>query len=187
MSERMEEVTLTRDCAATMVPWGTPETLKKGSLAAITQRLGESITVRVDGNLYRIEGGNADALGLEAPTHAAGAASAAAPATAEEVEALAWEKLTTCYDPEIPINIVELGLVYDLRVLPPVKPGEFVIAVVMTVTAPGCGMGNILADEAREKLLEIPGVTDAKVRLTFEPPWSQDRMSMAARLESGLI
>lgn len=185
MSEKHEVVTLTRDCPAIMVPWGTLRTLEKGSAAAIAQRLGDSITVRVEGNLYRVEGKDADALGFALPT-APNPAANEAPTTAAEVEARVWEKLATCYDPEIPINIVELGLIYDLQVLPPVD-GKFTVVVLMTVTAPGCGMGNILADEARSKLLEIPGVADTKVHLTFDPPWSQDRMSMAAKLESGMI
>lgn len=184
MSEKHEEVRLTRDCPAIAVPWGTPRTLREGETAAIAQRLGDSITVRVEGNLYRVEGKDADALGFAAPTTEK--SSAPAPTTSEEVKERAWEKLATCYDPEIPINIVELGLVYDLQVLPPVQ-GEYTVVVLMTVTAPGCGMGTILADEARDKLLEIPGVAAAKVHLTFDPPWSQDRMSMAARLESGMI
>ena len=181
--EDMPEVVLRRDCPALTVPWGSPETLAKGDVAVVAQRLGGSFTLRVAGNLYRVEGKDADALGYELPAVPQAAPTAA---TAEAVEAEAWARLATCYDPEIAIDIVELGLIYGLEVTP-AAAGKFAIAVHMTVTAPGCGMGNVLAEEVREKLLGISGVAEVDVSLVFDPPWSYERMSEAARLESGFL
>ncbi len=179
-----EVVTLTRDCAATMVPWGSPVTLEQGDIAYITQQLGGSFTVMVGGNLYRIDGKDADALDKEPPE--APAALPAQQATRENVERAAWAQLRTCYDPEIPIDIVELGLVYACDVTA-VKEGEgFRVAVKMTLTAPGCGMGNFLAQEVYDKLLAIPGVAQAHVQLVWDPPWNRSMMSEAARLEAGM-
>jgi len=190
MGERYGETesrTLTRDCAAVTVPWGKPETLEEGSYALITQRLGTSITVMSGGNLYRIDERNADALGLEpqlpdtpdTPHHEG-------EMDAEAIERAAWAQLSSCYDPEIPIDIVNLGLVYACTAEPR-SDGTFRLAVKMTLTAPGCGMGTLIADEAREKLLTIRGVSDATVELVWDPPWSREMMSEAARLEMGLF
>lgn len=183
-----ESRVLQRDCTAVSVPWGRPETLEEGSYALVTQRLGGSITVMSGGNLYRIDERNADALGLEAqlapppPTPGDGGGER----TAEQIEQAAWARLATCYDPEIPIDIVNLGLIYacTAEALP---DGRFRLAVSMTLTAPGCGMGTLIADEARDKLLAIPGVAEAEVRLVWDPPWSREMMSEAARLEMGLF
>jgi probable FeS assembly SUF system protein SufT len=177
-----EEVALTRDCTAVVVPWGTPVTLRRGDLAHITQQLGGNFTVVVDGAMYRIDGRDADALGKEVPE--ALAISSEEEVSLEEVEAAAWGQLATCYDPEIPINIVELGLIYDLRVTP--EDQGYRVAVEMTLTAPGCGMGHFLAQEVRDKLLAIPGVSEADVRLVWDPPWDRSMMSEAAKLEAGL-
>lgn len=181
-----ESRVLQRDCAAVSVPWGQPETLPEGSYALITQRLGGSITVMCGGNLYRIDERNADALGLEPklppprPEHPPGSQDSAS------IEQAAWEQLATCYDPEIPIDIVNLGLVYACTA-EELADGSFRLAVNMTLTAPGCGMGTFIADEAREKLLDIPGVSEAEVELVWDPPWSREMMSEAARLEMGLL
>ena len=179
-----EEVDLTRDCAAALVPWGSPVTLEKGDRATITQQRGGSFTVVVGGNLYRIDGKDADALGKELPEMPVPVAAGAA--TRESVEQAAWEQLGTCYDPEIPIDIVQLGLVYECKVSPADTADGFHVAVKMTLTAPGCGMGDYLAQEVRDKLKAIPGVTGADVQMVWDPPWGQDRMSEAARLEAGL-
>lgn len=179
-----EEVELTRDCAAAMVPWGSPVTLEKGDRATITQQRGGSFTVVVDGNMYRIDGKDADALGKEPPEMPAVAP--AGEATRESVEKAAWEQLATCYDPEIPIDIVQLGLVYECAVIPIEDNKGFRVAVKMTLTAPGCGMGDYLAQEVRDKLKAIPGVAEADVQMVWDPPWGRDRMSEAARLEAGL-
>lgn len=182
---------LTRDCAALSVPWGQPETLAAGSSASITQRLGGSITVACDGRLYRIAEADADALGLEAhaaATPTAGADTEGGGDSAEAVEAAAWAQLATCYDPEIPIDIVDLGLVYACTATPlGDTAGHYRVAVQMTLTAPGCGMGDVLANEVNDKLLAIPGVDEAEVELVWDPPWSREMMSEAARLELGLL
>jgi probable FeS assembly SUF system protein SufT len=181
-----ESRVLQRECAAVSVPWGRPETLEEGSYALITQRLGGSITVMSGGNLYRIDERNADALGLEPQLAAAPPAQAEGEQTAESIEGAAWSQLATCFDPEIPIDIVNLGLIYacTAEALP---DGGFRLAVSMTLTAPGCGMGTLIADEARDKLLTIPGVAEAEVKLVWDPPWSREMMSEAARLEMGMF
>ncbi|HRO59710.1 MAG TPA: putative Fe-S cluster assembly protein SufT [Burkholderiaceae bacterium] len=195
MGNRMHDITrveLTRDCTATMVPWGTATTLPAGSRADITQRLGGNFTVMVGGNLYRVAGADADALGLD-PEDAGDAGfsdheALADPAerTADSIEAAAWRRLATCYDPEIPVDIVNLGLVYLCQAIS-LPDGGFRLDVRMTLTAPGCGMGMTIADEAREKLLTIPGVEDVDVDLVWDPPWNREMMSEAARLEMGMM
>ncbi len=184
----IQEVTLTRDCPAVMVPWGTGTTLEAGRVGYISQRLGGTFTVMVDGNLYRIDGRHADALGLELdPSEGLlQAVGNAAPGTAEAVEEAAWMHLSSCFDPEIPIDIVNLGLVYGCDVKP-AEDGKFRIEVRMTLTAPGCGMGTLIADEARDKLLSIPGVSAVDVDLVWDPPWSREMMSESAQLEMGLL
>ena len=184
MSYERHEVTVTRDCPAVAVPFGTLVTIQKGCLAQITQKLGGSYTVYVDGNLYRVEGQDADALGLEPSEH--NVAAPEGPMTKESVEAMAWELLATCYDPEIPIDIVNLGLVYQCQVSA-ADDDTFRIDVKMTLTAPGCGMGTMIADEARSKLQSIPAVSDVAVDLVWDPPWSREMISEHARLEMGLL
>lgn len=190
MGERYGETdtrVLSRELAAVSVPWGKPETLEEGSHVLVTQRLGGSITVMCGGNLYRVDERNADALGLEPqPEALAMPAVGAAAETAEEIEKMAWAQLATCFDPEIPIDIVNLGLVYACTA-EALTEGGFRLAVKMTLTAPGCGMGTLIADEARDKLLKIPGVEAATVDLVWDPPWSREMMSEAARLEMGLL
>ncbi|HEU0231530.1 MAG TPA: putative Fe-S cluster assembly protein SufT [Burkholderiaceae bacterium] len=185
MRYERQEVLVSRDCPAVTVPYGSPVTIEKGCFAQITQQLGGSYTVLVEGNLYRVEGVDADALGLE-PTDPDKPAVPDGPVTAESVEEAAWALLATCYDPEIPIDIVNLGLVYTCKVL---AAGNdlYRVDVEMTLTAPGCGMGTMIADEARGKLQTIPGVDEVKVDLVWDPPWSRDMISEAARLEMGLM
>lgn len=181
------EVRLTRDCPAVLVPWGSPVTLEAGEYAQVTQRLGGTFTVMVNGSLYRIAGSEADALGLE--TEAAEAIATRAEDGSygrEAVEAAAWNQLATCYDPEIPIDIVNLGLVYSCE-LTRLPSGQFRVDVRMTLTAPGCGMGMMIADEAKAKLEAIPGVEEVDVELVWDPPWSREMMSEGARLEMGLL
>ncbi|AVR88294.1 Fe-S cluster assembly protein, DUF59 family [Thauera aromatica K172] len=179
-----ESRVLQRDCAAVSVPWGQAETLQAGDFALVTQRLGGSITVMSGGNLYRIDEGDADALGLE-PQPLATLPAGTGALDAESIERAAWAQLATCYDPEIPIDIVDLGLVYACTA-EALGDGRYRLAVSMTLTAPGCGMGTLIADEARTKLLAIPGVAEADVTLVWDPPWSREMMSEAARLEMGL-
>ena len=184
----IQEVTIERDCPAVAVPWGTPATLEAGRIGYISQRLGGTFTIMVDGNLYRVDGKDADALGLEDEVEDASAQDHddGTPATAESIEEAAWKQLATCYDPEIPVDIVNLGLVYGCDVSP-LDDGRFRLDVRMTLTAPGCGMGTLIADEAKQKLEGIRGVGEVAVDLVWDPPWSREMMSEAARLEMGLM
>ena len=181
-SRTSEPVKFERDCAAVLVPQGENVSLPAGSVGYITQALGGSFTVFVEGNLFRIAGEDADAIGKEAPPPLVLAEGAGD----EEVEKLVWEQLRTCFDPEIPVNVVELGLVYgcDLEALP---DGSRKASIRMTLTAPGCGMGEILVEDVRTKVERVPTVSEADVELVFDPPWNQSMMSDAARLETGLL
>jgi probable FeS assembly SUF system protein SufT len=178
-----EPVTLTRDVEAAVIPVGTQVTLQKGEQAYITQSLGGSYTVVVNGNMFRIEGRNADALGIQAAPTPAPKTSAAA--TAEQLEKQVWDAMKTCYDPEIPVNIVDLGLIYDCK-LTPIGEGSYKADIKMTLTAPGCGMGPMLAQDVQNKLLSIESIDEANVELVWEPQWNQGMMSEAARLQLGL-
>jgi probable FeS assembly SUF system protein SufT len=178
-----EPFTLARDCPAVLIPAGDEVTLPAGSIGYITQALGGSFTVYLDGNLFRIAGSDADALGkdpVEPP--------AVPPdATDADIEKLVWDQMRTCFDPEIPINIVDLGLVYECEVRPAQEPDERDVHIRMTLTAPGCGMGEILVADVREKVELIPTVARADVELVFDPPWNQSMMSEAARLQTGMM
>ena len=176
---------LTRDVEASVVPIGTKVTLQKGETAHITQSLGGTYTVVVNGNMFRIESRDADALGLEAPVAAAPVA-AGGPLTQEELEKKVWEQLKTCYDPEIPVNIVDLGLIYDCH-LTPIGADNFKADVKMTLTAPGCGMGPVLAQDVQNKLISLEPIDEANVELVWDPPWNQGMMTEAAKLQLGLL
>jgi probable FeS assembly SUF system protein SufT len=182
MHQPPETVALTREVIGTLIPAGTKVELPEGTPATITQALGGSYTVQVEGHLFRIEGKDADALGREATK----GIEVPENATDADLEKAVWAQLRTCYDPEIPINIVELGLIYECK-LEPLDGGTRKAVIRMTLTAPGCGMGDILVADAKAKVLEIPGIAEADVQLVFDPPWTQDRMSEAARLQSGLM
>ncbi|MGH2727933.1 MAG: putative Fe-S cluster assembly protein SufT [Actinomycetota bacterium] len=180
-----EPIALTRDCEAIQVPSGTRILLPKGTTVRITQSLGDTYTVTTDhGYMVRISGRDADAVGLAASKGAA--VEAARVASAEDLEKLVWDELKTCYDPEIPVNIVDLGLVYHCEVTPLPEGGNRV-TVKMTLTAPGCGMGSVLAAEAEGKIAQLPTVRQASVEVVFEPPWNPRMMSEAARLELGMM
>jgi probable FeS assembly SUF system protein SufT len=181
-SHTSEPIVFERDCAAVMVPQGEEVTLPAGQNGYITQALGGSFTVFVDGNLFRIRGEDADAIGKEPPQ----ALAISAEADDQEIEKLVWQQLRTCYDPEIPINVVDLGLVYDCT-LEKMENDQRRVKVQMTLTAPGCGMGDILVDDVRSKLESIPTVAEADVELTFDPPWNQAMMSDVAKLETGML
>jgi probable FeS assembly SUF system protein SufT len=181
-SQTSEPIRFERDCVAVMVPQGESVTLPAGQVGYITQALGGSFTVYVDGNLFRIGGADADALGKDPPP----ALELPEGAGDEDVEKLVWQQLRTCFDPEIPINVVELGLVYSCE-LDRLDDGRRKVNVQMTLTAPGCGMGDILVDDVRTKLEMIPTVAEADVDLVFDPPWNQSMMSDAARLETGMF
>jgi probable FeS assembly SUF system protein SufT len=181
-SRSSEPVRFERDCEAVLVPQGETLTLPAGSVGYITQALGGSWTVFVEGNLMRIAGKDADAIGKEPP------APIELPdgASDEEVERLVWSQLRTCFDPEIPINIVDLGLVYEAGVSRNEQGGRR-IEVRMTLTAPACGMGEILVEDVRGKLELIPTIDEVDVELVFDPPWSREMMSEVARLETGMF
>lgn len=183
-SRNSEPVRFERDCAAVLVPQGDVVSLPAGSIGYITQALGGSYTVFIEGNLFRIAGQDADAIGKE-PTESLQLAPGA---DDDAVEQLVWKQLRTCFDPEIPINVVDLGLVYEAVVKPhEEQPGQRIVAVRLTLTAPGCGMGDSLVDDVRSKLEMIPTVAEADVELVFDPPWTRNMMSEAARLETGML
>ena len=171
-----------RDCAVVMIPAGQELTIPAGTVGYITQSLGGSFTVFVDGNLFRVAGVDADAIGKEPvmppvlPENASD----------DDVEKLVWAQMKTCYDPEIPVNIVDLGLVYSCELKTNAK-GQREIDVVMTLTAPGCGMGDIIVEDVRSKIELVPTVSKVNVELTFEPAWNHTMMTEAARLETGML
>ena len=181
-SRTSEPVKFERDCAAVLVPQGEKVTLPAGSVGYITQALGGSFTVFVEGNLFRIAGEDADALGKDPPTPL----ELENEADDDAVEVLVWKQLRTCFDPEIPINVVELGLVYDCDI-ERLQDGSRKVNIKMTLTAPACGMGDILVEDVRTKVERVPTVSEADVDLVFDPPWNQTMMSDAARLETGML
>lgn len=177
-----EPFKIERDVKAVIIPAGEELLLREGTSGFITQALGGSFTVYVEGNLFRISGMDADALGKE-PIPAP-----AIPENASDsdIESVVWSQLRTCYDPEIPVNIVDLGLIYRCDVKP-LDNGERTVNVEMTLTAPGCGMGDVLVQDAQEKIAIIPTIADVQVELVFDPPWNQGMMSEEARLQTGLM
>jgi len=179
-----EPRTLSRSVEVAAIPYGDRLTLEEGSTVYITQALGGSFTVMTDrGYMVRIEGQDADAIG-ETPV---------LPPTAEELagkslEQQAWDQLKTCFDPEIPVNIVDLGLVYECSLSPlEGEEGQNRATVKFTLTAPGCGMGDYLKMDVKNKLLTVPGIKDADVEVVLDPPWNQAMMSEAARLQLGMM
>ena len=178
-----EPVTFERDCDAVLIPVGEQVTLPAGTSGFVTQSLGGSFTVYIEGNLFRVAGTDADAIGKEPikPPEVPEDASD------DEFEAVVWQQMRTCYDPEIPINIVDLGLIYECDIEREPDGDQRTVKVKMTLTAPGCGMGDILMEDVRDKLEIIPTVARAEVELVFDPPWNQSMMSEEARLEAGLF
>ncbi len=177
-----EPFTLARDVSAIIIPVGEQVTLQQGTEGFITQALGGSFTVYVEGNLFRVSGADADALGKE-PVPAPQVPDNASDA---DIEAVVWEQLKTCYDPEIPIDIVNLGLVYRCDIKP-LGNGQRSVSIDMTLTAPGCGMGDVLVQDAREKVAVIPTVADVNVELVVDPPWNIGMMTEEARLQTGMM
>jgi probable FeS assembly SUF system protein SufT len=177
-----EQVKLSRDCEAVQIPAGHTVTLPQGTVAIVTQSLGGTYTLQVPsfGGLYRIAGKDGDAIGKE-PTQAPRASAAGG----NDLEAEVWEQLKSCYDPEIPVNIVDLGLVYDMQ-LSKLPSGSNKVEVKMTLTAPGCGMGAAIAHDARLKLLDLPGIDQADVDLVWDPPWSPQMISPEGRALLGM-
>jgi probable FeS assembly SUF system protein SufT len=177
-------VEISRDVNATMIPAGTPVVIPKGTEVTITQALGGTYTVMGPGVMARIGGQDADALGF--------AVEAPAPKTERPIQGGEvnvddiWEQLKNCYDPEIPVNIVDLGLVYDCQVTKTPEGGNRV-DVKMTLTAPGCGMGGVIAQDAENRIRDVPGIDDVRVEIVWDPIWNQSMMSDAARLQLGLM
>ncbi len=179
------EINLTRECKVILIPSGEESTLPAGSPVIITQSLGGTYTVATQTGLARIAEADADALGIEVEKKEAPAATGAAPA-GEVKEDDVWAQLKNVYDPEIPVNIVDLGLVYDL-ILGKSEAGGTTVNVKMTLTAPGCGMGPTIAADARSRILTVPGVESAEVELVWSPPWNQGMISEAGRMKLGLV
>lgn len=181
-----EWIPLQRECAAVRIPSGEPIVLPAGAAVCITQSLGGTYTIQTDmGELVRIAGNDADALGQEVPSLAPDE-TAPTGYRPEEIEPMVWEQLQTCFDPEIPVNIVDLGLVYHCQVVP-LAEGKNRVEVKFTLTAPGCGMGEVLKVDIEDKIRGLPHVAEVEVAVVFEPPWSQNMMSEAAQLELGLL
>jgi probable FeS assembly SUF system protein SufT len=184
MEDHTGTKTLTRDCEAIRIPSGETFNIAKGTRVVVTQALGGSFTIATNEGLARITDTNADALGIAVAARPAAAEPDAGPAKVDEQAV--WEQLRTCYDPEIPVNIVDLGLVYDCAIVQPENtPAK--VNVKMTLTAPGCGMGPTIAAEARSKIESVPGVGEAEVELVWEPPWNQAMISEAGKMKLGLI
>ncbi len=175
-----QEHTLKRDVSATAIPAGTPMNLRAGASVFIVQTLGGNVTVRTDEGLFRIAAQDVDAIEGFVP-----AAAATATVAGEFSEQAVWDSLKTCYDPEIPVNIVDLGLVYDLAV-ERTPAGTHTIEVKMTLTAPGCGMGPVIAEDARQKLAALPQVESAKVHIVWDPQWTPQMISPEGRKILGL-
>jgi probable FeS assembly SUF system protein SufT len=178
-----ETITVERDCDAILIPSGDPIKLIKGTHVRITQALGGDYTLFVNGNLVRISGTSADAIGIKQETTEKPEINYKPDKPVEEEQV--WEQLRTVYDPEIPVNIVELGLVYDLEITPKEK-GDFV-RIKMTLTAPGCGMGPVIAQDAEQKIRSIPGVIDVFIEIVWEPLWDRNMMSDEAKLQMGMM
>jgi probable FeS assembly SUF system protein SufT len=179
-----EVVTLSRDCEVVEIPAGTSRVLAAGSDVVILQSLGGSYTIHgSDGGLYRIDERNADAIGRRAEPKAAPAPGAPGASVEEQV----WEQLRTCYDPEIPVDIVSLGLIYHCDLTPIDGTADQRVDIEMTLTAPGCGMGGVLKADVERKVSSVPGVREVHVELIFEPQWDQSMMSEAAKLQLGML
>ena len=175
------EVTTTREIEATEIPSGMKIRIPEGTPLGLTQSLGGSFTVLTPyGYMARVDGTDADAIGQETVSQDE---AAAAGKTTEE---LCWDQLRTCFDPEIPVNIVDLGLVYKCDVTPMTDGGNRV-EIRFTLTAPGCGMGDVLKEDMKSKLLSVPGVREAEVQVLFDPPWNMSMMSDAAKLQLGML
>lgn len=176
------EVILEKDTPATLIPQGSEAVLPAGTHVFVTQTLGGNVTVRTDRGLFRIAAGHADALGAD---FVADESSGAAGSLAAFSEEAVWDALKTCFDPEIPINIVDLGLIYDLAI-EPAPDGRNTVDVKMTLTAQGCGMGPVIAEDARSKIAQLPEVASAKVHIVWDPVWTPQMISEEGRKILGL-
>ena len=181
MSDQNSITVLRRDVDALLIPSGAKILSQAGTELRITQALGGSFTVNIYGNLARVDAKDADALGKELPEDI----------SAEQlqnmtIEELVWAKIKQVYDPEIPVNVVDLGLIYGCEVFP-LRRDEHRVDIKMTLTAPGCGMGPVIAEDVRMKVLSLPTVAEANIELVFDPPWDRERMSDAAKLQLGMF
>jgi probable FeS assembly SUF system protein SufT len=183
-----EELILVRDTTATVIPAGEEQVLSAGTRAVISQALGGTVTIRTDSGLFRLSSKNWDALGaaaqaeLKAAADAAEAGQSDAPFSEEQV----WEAMKSCFDPEIPVNIVDLGLIYDMQVAASDADGKHAIRVKMTLTAQGCGMGPVIAEDAKTRIEALKGVSGAQVDIVWDPPWTPHMISDAGRQKLGL-
>lgn len=177
-----QQMPLQRDVEAISIPFGKPVKLLEDSIVSVMQAKGSTLSVSYEGRLYLIEGSDLDAVGLESQVRP----TLAEDASEEQIEQFVWDQLRTCFDPEIPVNIVDLGLVYGCRI-EHLLSGERIVTVRMTLTAPGCGMGDVIAADARRKILGAPQVSQVHIDTVFDPPWSREMMSEEARLELGLF
>lgn len=180
------EFTLSRECEAILIPSGAKATLPAGTQGVVTQTLGGSYTIATYQGLARIAEKDLDALGLEKPNASEPAPQANGASEGPVDEKKVWDQLKQCYDPEIPVNIVDLGLVYDCKLIDRPEGGTKV-EVKMTLTAPGCGMGPAIAHDAQSKILTIDGVDEADVQLVWDPPWNQNMISEAGRMKLGMV
>jgi probable FeS assembly SUF system protein SufT len=172
-----KKITLESDLPVIAIPSGETQTLPRGTVVRIMQELGGSYTITASyGGMFRVDAEHAPALGITAP--------AKTPAPTEFSERLVWDTLKTVYDPEIPVNVVELGLIYECDVTK-LENGQHRIAVQMTLTAPGCGMGNVLKADVEKRLSRLPGVKEVQVEIVLDPPWTPAKMSDAAKLQLG--
>ena len=187
MSTGSPLINLTRDIEAIQIPSGLTKKLEKGTPVIITQALGGTYTVVVEhsAGLFRVLAQDADALGKTEAAPANGAMDVSNKADGPVKEEDVWTQLKTCYDPEIPVNIVDLGLIYSMEIKP--QDGGSLVEVKMTLTAPGCGMGPSIASDAQRKILTVPGVTDAQVDVVWDPPWSADRISADGKAKLGMV
>lgn len=179
------ELTLIRDCEATIVPAGNVVTLEKGSVVYVKQALGGTVTVQNEVGLFRISNKDIQALGSDVVQEVIHSYAVKKP-TEPFSEAMVWEALKKCYDPEIPINIVDLGLIYDLSITPK-ESNYYAVAVKMTLTAVGCGMGPVIAEDARQKIEEISQVESAKVSIVWDPAWNPQMISEDGKKALGIV
>jgi probable FeS assembly SUF system protein SufT len=183
-----EELTLVRDTTATVIPAGEEQVLPAGTRAVISQALGGTVTIRTDSGLFRLASKDWDALGqaAQAELNIAAAAVEQEQGDAPFSEALVWEAMKSCFDPEIPVNIVDLGLIYDLQLSDSDDAGQHEVCVKMTLTAQGCGMGPVIADDAKTRIEALAGVSRAVVDIVWDPPWTPHMISDAGRQKLGL-
>lgn len=183
-----EELTLARDTVATIIPAGETHTLKAGTRAVISQALGGTVTIRTDSGLFRLASKDWDALGEAAAAALSAAADASEPdhSNATFSEELVWEAMRNCFDPEIPVNIVDLGLIYDLQISQPDENQQHHVDVKMTLTAQGCGMGPVIADDAKQNIEALDAVSTAQVDIVWDPPWTPHMISEAGRQKLGI-